>query len=127
MPNIGNLKPFTSDQSHEKAVENGRKGGIASGESKRAKKTLRDAFEALRHTEIEITMPDKSRKIVEMDEAAALAMYQQALKGNVHAMTFVATILGEYEKTVKVEGINPVLVTEEERAALDRWASKEND
>ena len=127
MGNIENLKPFTSDQSREEAVENGRKGGIASGQARRAKRSLRDAFEALRHTEIEITMPDKSRKVVEMDEAAALAMYQQALKGNVHALTFIATILGEYEKTVNVKGVNPVLVTEEERAALEKWASKDND
>ena len=127
MANEQNLRPFTSDQNREEAAKNGRKGGIASGQSKRAKKTLRDAFETLRHTEIEIALPDKSRKVVEMDEAAALAMYQQALKGNVHAMTFIATILGEYEKTVKVEGINPVLVTEEERKALDKWAGKEND
>lgn len=31
---------FTSNQSREKAVENGRKGGIASGEAKRAKKDM---------------------------------------------------------------------------------------
>lgn len=37
-----NLKPFTSEQSHEKAVENGRKGGIASGKAKRQKKSLKE-------------------------------------------------------------------------------------
>ena len=35
---IKNLKPFTSDQNREKAAENGRKGGIASGISRREKK-----------------------------------------------------------------------------------------
>lgn len=35
-----NLKPFTSDQSREKAAENGRKGGIASGQAKRTRKKL---------------------------------------------------------------------------------------
>lgn len=127
MGNIENLRSFTSDQSHEEAVENGRKGGVASGAARRAKRTLREAFEALRHTEIEVQMPDKTRVKMEMDEAAALAMYQQALKGNVKAMALVATMLGEYEQKVKVEGINPVLVTETEREALEKWAKKEND
>lgn len=33
---------FTTEQSREKAVENGRKGGVASGESKREKAQLRE-------------------------------------------------------------------------------------
>ena len=41
MANKENLKPFTSDQSHEEAVKNGRKGGIASGKKKRADKQLK--------------------------------------------------------------------------------------
>ena len=47
MANEKNLVPFTSEQSHEKAVENGRKGGIASGEAKRNKKLLRDCIDYL--------------------------------------------------------------------------------
>lgn len=42
MANEQNLKPFTSDQSREEAVKNGRKGGIRSGEAKREKKLIRD-------------------------------------------------------------------------------------
>ena len=41
MANIKNLKPFTSDQSREEAVKNGRKGGIASGEARREKANLK--------------------------------------------------------------------------------------
>ena len=47
MANEKNLLPFTSEQSHEKAVENGRKGGIASGEARRNKKLLRDCIDYL--------------------------------------------------------------------------------
>ena len=43
--NKQNLKPFTSEQSREKAVENGRKGGIKSGEAKRERKLIREMFE----------------------------------------------------------------------------------
>lgn len=42
MANEQNLKPFTSNQSHEEAVKNGRKGGIRSGEAKRERKLIRD-------------------------------------------------------------------------------------
>lgn len=45
--NEKNLVPFTSEQSREEAVKNGRKGGIASGESKRNKKMLRDCIDYL--------------------------------------------------------------------------------
>ena len=42
MANEQNLKPFTSNQSREEAVKNGRKGGIRSGEAKREKKLIKD-------------------------------------------------------------------------------------
>ena len=45
--NENNLVPFTSEQSHEEAVKNGRKGGIASGEAKRNRKMLRDCIDYL--------------------------------------------------------------------------------
>ena len=38
--NEQNLTPFTSDQSHEEAVKNGRKGGIASGQARRKNKAI---------------------------------------------------------------------------------------
>ena len=41
MANEQNLKPFTSEQSREEAVRNGRKGGIASGEAKRERANLK--------------------------------------------------------------------------------------
>ena len=40
-----NLKPFTTEQSREKAKKNGQKGGIASGEAKRERKTMRQLAE----------------------------------------------------------------------------------
>ncbi len=41
MANEQNLKPFTSDQSHEEAVKNGAAGGKRSGEVRREKADLR--------------------------------------------------------------------------------------
>ena len=40
MANEENLKPFKPGRSSEEAVRNGQKGGIASGQSRRQKKTL---------------------------------------------------------------------------------------
>ena len=39
--------PFTSEQSHEEAVENGRQGGIASGKARRKKADLRKMAQAV--------------------------------------------------------------------------------
>ena len=41
---MSNLKPFTSEQSREKAVENGRKGGIASGIAKREARVIKKSI-----------------------------------------------------------------------------------
>lgn len=44
MPNIENLKPFTSDQNREEAKKNGQKGGIASGKARREQKIFKQAI-----------------------------------------------------------------------------------
>lgn len=50
--NEQNLRHFTSEQSHEEAVNNGKKGGIASGEARRRKKLVAEALsELLQKTE----------------------------------------------------------------------------
>ena len=46
MANEKNLKPFTSEQSHEEAVKNGRKGGLATGKKKKKAADLREALQA---------------------------------------------------------------------------------
>ena len=45
MPNEQNLVPFDSNQSREEAKRNGAKGGRASGEARRRRKSLREAAE----------------------------------------------------------------------------------
>lgn len=124
MANEQNLNPVRTEA---EARELGRQGGIASGEARRRKRDLKALFEAIREERIEVKMPDGTRKATTFDEAAVIAMFQKAIRGDVRAMKLIATILGEYEQKVKVEGMNPVLVTEEERKALDKWASKADD
>lgn len=128
MANEENIIPhqFKPGDTSGKAA-NGRKGGIASGKAKRKKRELREIFEAIRKTPVTIAMPDKSTKEVNFDEAAVIAMFHKAMKGDVNAMKLIATMLGEYEQKVKVESTNPVLVTPEELDALKKWAKKDDE
>lgn len=94
MANEQNLVPFTSEQSREEAAKNGRKGGIASGEARRARKTLRAELETL------LTMPTVDKETGEKKEstvqsAITAALVKQALKGNTKAYEIIRDTIGE--------------------------------
>lgn len=59
MANEQNLIPFTSDQNREEAKKNGQKGGIASGEARRKKRTLKELLEAVAEKNVQ---SDKIKK-----------------------------------------------------------------
>lgn len=82
MANEQNLKPFTSDQSREEAVKNGQKGGIASGESRRARKTFKEELIAL------LEANDTNKKI-------SVALISRALDGDINAFTTIRDTIGE--------------------------------
>ena len=96
-----NLVPFRSDQSREEAVKNGQHGGIASGESRRRKRTLREMVEIFG----ELGVSDKTRKMMkELDIPEDLmtrkmqpvvALYNKAGKGDVAAFNAIRDITGE--------------------------------
>ena len=108
-----NLVPFTSDQSREKAVANGRKGGIASGEAKRKKRTMREIAEMV------ATMELKDPKMlaalhaagfqdpITNDEAAFFGLIRKAQTGDPQAMKLLAEMRGQYSTRVEVEPIQP--------------------
>lgn len=89
----------------EERRENGRKGGIASGESKRKKKAMRELLEVL------LDMPMKPGKRADIDnvrsfadlkgknitvqDAVMLAQIQKALKGDTTAAAFLRDTAGE--------------------------------
>lgn len=101
MANEQNLKPFTSEQSREKAVENGRKGGKASGESKRARKTLREELLALLSQE----MKDENGNPVNIQVAMSVSLIKEAIDGNTKAFELVRDTIGE-KPIDKVEQVN---------------------
>jgi glutamate synthase domain-containing protein 1 len=96
----------------EQRRENGRKGGIASGEAKRKKKAMRERLEIL------LELPMRSGKGADLDniknfaalkgknitvqDAMMIAQIQKALKGDTTAAAFVRDTAGE-NPAVKVE------------------------
>lgn len=98
-----NLIPFTAEQSREKAKENGRKGGIASGEAKRRYKNLASVLKD--YTGFKVT--DKEQKQLEAlgftGEQQKLTLFAIPLirelnKGNIKAYELLLKLLGEDKK-----------------------------
>lgn len=81
----------TQFRSGAKAVENGRKGGIASGEARKAKKSLREAMQALMDTDL----TGKDGKTMTGTEAMAAKAFQAALKGDWKAWELVRDTAGQ--------------------------------
>lgn len=89
----------------EQRRENGRKGGIASGEAKRKKKAMRETLDVL------LAMPMKSGKFADIEaienfaelkgkninvqEAMIISMLQRAMKGDVKAAEFIRDTAGQ--------------------------------
>lgn len=108
--NPQNLVSFTSDQDREAAARNGRKGGIASGEAKRRRKSLRE--------QLEILLENGNTQ-----ESVAVALVKRAMCGDVRAFEVLRDTIGE-KPVDKVETKQTVVdmskfTTEEIKAMLD--------
>ena len=96
----------------EQRRENGRKGGIASGEAKRAKKQMKERLEVLlelsmkagKSTDIESikNFAALKGKNITVQDAMLIAQIQKALKGDTNAAVFVRDTAGQ-NPTQKVE------------------------
>ena len=89
----------------EQRRENGRKGGIASGEAKRKKRAMRETLDVL------LAMPMKSGKFADIEaiknfaaikgkninvqEAMIISMLQRAMKGDVKAAEWIRDTAGQ--------------------------------
>lgn len=87
MANEDNLVPIDST---EKARELGRKGGIKSGEAKRAKKTMKEMLDYLLDKNISTNKGDMSTM-----EAIMVSMIAKASKGDVRATEFIRDTIGQ--------------------------------
>lgn len=92
MANVENLKPFTSDQDREKAKINGKKGGIASGEAKRLKKTMREVLQAMLE---DIPIDEENKNKLTNQQLATLGLIKGARQGNASNYKTILEALGE--------------------------------
>lgn len=113
------------DFTPEELRENGRKGGIASGEAKRKKTAMKETLEML------LTMPLKDKKCYEIDEiknfaqlkgknitvetAILVRQIQRALAGDLPSAEFIRDTSGQKPTNdVNVTGALPVVISGEE-------------
>ena len=120
LANDENLKkgaPFRF-RAGEQQVETARKGGIASGEARRRKKTMRETAKML----LDMQIPDAAKelkaklKVMGISEedftyqsAVMVGILNQAMKGNTKAAAFLRDTVGE----------NPLLMEEEGSSLAD--------
>lgn len=98
-------------KSGAKAVESGRKGGIASGKAKREKRTWRQIAETIGQMQLHNKKQIQSVKdfLGELtgeathDDAVIASAYEQAATGNVNAMRFIADLKGEIVNKQEIE------------------------
>ena len=120
MANEENLKkgaPYRF-RTGEKQVEIARKGGIASGETRRRKKTMRETAKMLLDMEIPNAAKELRKKLKLMgvseddftyQSALMVGILNQAMKGNTKAASFLRDTVGE----------NPLLMEEEGSSLAD--------
>jgi len=96
--NPQNLRPASSS---EQARERGRKGGIASGKSRRNKIMLRDCLEAL----LEAKITNEDGKKITGAEALSAELFQKALSGDTKAWEILRDTAGQ-KPIDKVEQVN---------------------
>lgn len=114
MANEQNLKCFTSDQSHEEAVKNGRKGGIASGQAKREKKTIQKILSDYLNSEIKdhkslkklADSVDVKRKQSVKELVTIVCVMNTLQKGDVDKLQKLCEILGEDNRVEQLEDIS---------------------
>ena len=105
-PNLGKVgRHFTK----ETAKENGAKGGRKSGQVKREKKMLKECLEALLESDVKIK--DKDEK-VSGAEAVSLAVFKQALNGNIKAFETLRDTVGQ-------KPVEKIMLTEVTQEVID--------
>ena len=103
--NEQNLVPFTSEQNREEAAKNGRKGGIASGEARRQRKTFKEVFNILLAGELSPELAgalnEKSSALgidtsnFTVEDYIGLAQVVKAVSGDTTAFTTIRDTIGE--------------------------------
>lgn len=97
-----------SERSPNELRENGRRGGIKSGETRRRKKALKECFEILLGNDI----TDKNGITMSGAEAMAAKVFQQALRGDLRAFEIVRDTAGQ-------KPVEKVMVADVDQSIID--------
>lgn len=95
-------------KSSEEAREAGKKGGVRSGEVRRARRTLREELAELLCEDI----TDKTGRTMKTQKAISTAMIKQALTGNTKAFEVIRDTIGE-------KPVEKVMISEVEQSVID--------
>lgn len=119
MPNEQNLEKGIATQfkSGEEAAANGRKGGIASGESKRRAKALRELAQTWLETEV---TKDKKGDLLTGGEFMIAVAAKEIAKGNPKFWELMRDTAGQKPvDKVMIAEVSQDVIDEVERAVLD--------
>lgn len=116
--NEDNLIP-NSARTPKEREDIARKGGIASGESRRRRKQLREDLMAMLDEEIEIKDKDGQPMKKRVQECVANKLVTAAMSGDLKAIEQVAKLMGEYEQKIKLDGtlVTPQIVVQDTETA----------
>lgn len=115
MANEQNLRPSVYKLSQEEA----KKGGIASGEARRAKRDLRKALEIL----LEKEYNDAKGNSKSGAELLAFKQFEKALAGDTRAFEIVRDTAGQKP----IEKIEQVIISDETRQEIDELLEDEQE
>jgi len=106
----------TRFRSGGEAVENGKKGGLASAEARRKKRDLRLAIETL----LEKDYTSKNGETVSGAEAIAIKQFEKAMKGDTRAFEVLRDTAGQKPiDKVMVADVEQSVIDEVEKAVLE--------
>lgn len=114
------INKATRFQSGRKAVESGRKGGIASGKAKREKKTMKEMLDYL--LEKEVVNKSTGEKVSTL-EAMMSAIVRKAISGHVESCKFVRSTIGQ-DPITKIQEIDPVEIIDDIGEAAKKITKK---
>lgn len=101
--NSDNLIP-NYERTPKEREEIARKGGIASGEARRKKKTMREWAEVFGAMPFKVRNADGSETETDYDGAVMSAIYQRAItEQDVRSAEFIAKLKGELEVKIKAD------------------------
>ena len=133
MANEENLIPFTSNQSREEAVKNGRKGGIASGKARSANAEMRKRLEQIMKMTLHDGKADKIKTLADakganltISDALIVKLVTMALGGNIKAMNKLTELLdtGNTEAQEAPQSVTSGFIDALNGTAMEVWADE---